>query len=353
MIDQLTPSDLTDYNKIFFWEHFLGKKICKKIFKKRILKSSKKIENKLASQGEGKLIELERKKNLTPEDIKENYIKKGIPVVMEGGAKKWKACKKLTPDFISDVYGNDKALLLEPKGAPENITGENFEYLTLKDVVKNMKEGGKKYTRFHTLFEDHPELREELNFEDLEKFWPVNSTTRYQLFMGGKDTFTYLHNGLNSNVFVQLYGEKEWFLYPMSAMPALNPDCNNSPYKGCEFNSKRPDFNKFPLMRYVNTYYAKLRPGDILFNPPLIWHFVSNLSDSLALGYRWIDLSQAYKKSKLLTLLHMFNTKPNIFWTILNQKADFNKFLAYANGSYGSVKKEEMLHRNPSSTDTK
>ena len=346
MFDQLTPSDLEDYNRVFFWEHFLGKKLSSKIFEKIIKRSSRQIEEKLKKQGEGKFITLKREKGLGPEEVRERYIKKGIPVVLEGGGKNWKACRQLTPEFIAEIYGNDKALLLEPKGAPENLSGKEFEYASLKDVVNNMKEGGKKYTRFHTLFEDHPELREELDFHVLEKFWPVNSTTRYQLFMGGKDTFTYLHNGLNSNVFVQLYGEKEWFLYPMSAMPALKPECNKSPYKGCEFNSKKPDFTKFPLMKYINTYYARLKPGDILFNPPLIWHFVSNLSDSVALGYRWIDLSQAYKKSKLLTLLHMFNTRPNIFWTILNQKADFNKFLAYANGSYRSVKQAEKIDRS-------
>ena len=60
--------------------------------------------------------------------LKIHYVEKGkgIPVVLEGGGKDWKACRQLTPEFIAEVYGNDKALLLEPKGAPENFSGKEF-----------------------------------------------------------------------------------------------------------------------------------------------------------------------------------------------------------------------------------
>ena len=59
---------------------------------------------------ENKTQQVDRIVDISEKDLKQNYINRGIPVVMEGRAKNWKCVKQWSLDWLSE-----KKLLLKMK----------------------------------------------------------------------------------------------------------------------------------------------------------------------------------------------------------------------------------------------
>jgi hypothetical protein len=56
---------------------------------------------------EKKIQQVERIKDISENFLKQNYISKGIPVVLEGKAKDWKCLKKWSLDWLFENYCKD------------------------------------------------------------------------------------------------------------------------------------------------------------------------------------------------------------------------------------------------------
>ena len=80
----------------------------------------------------------------------------------------------------------------------------------------------------------------------------------------------------------------------------------------------------------MQAWECVLEPGDILFNPPSWWHHVTNLSESIGVGFRWFDLFSSTKSSFTQTLLTLFSSNPYIFQAMKN-RTDFAKIFEYMN----------------------
>ena len=91
--------------------------------------------------------------------------------------------------------------------------------------------------------------------------------------------------------------KKHWYLYPPKNDIFLTPPITKSPYFYSDFNPDNPDYKKFPTARFLTTYECVLRPGDILYNPPLWWHQVKNLNHSIGVGFRWFNPLNSIKAS--------------------------------------------------------
>src|SRR5262249_49552347 len=148
---------------------------------------------------------------------------------------------------------------------------------------------------------------------DFDYKWLRARTTKltwfdaFQVFIGGKGAYTGLHNANQSNLFVQVYGEKEWVLYSHYYSPVVDPSPVRNIYRTAQpgprcgpFNPFQPEFDPhFPLYKYLDGYSVHLNPGDVLWNPPFYWHAVQNVSDSIGVGYRWLAPLYSFKISPL------------------------------------------------------
>lgn len=150
---------------------------------------------------------------------------------------------------------------------------------------------------------------------------------------------TGLHNSHADNLFVQVYGEKHWILYPNYFVPLIDPPSTTggtyriSPRRGAErkpFNHFMPDFDTYPLYKYIDGYKVELKPGDIFYNPPYMWHTVHNLSQSIGLGYRWVNAASAFKVSPLYYLLDLCAYRPSYFKAYKWYEDDSNAEFLYA-----------------------
>ena len=137
--------------------------------------------------------------------------------------------------------------------------------------------------------------------------------TSYQLFIGGSGNITPLHAGITGNFHIQVEGEKVFRIVDTSFNPLINPVNDRTPLiksKICLFSQN--NLEEFPEKKYLNIYEAHLKPGDILFNPPLYWHNVVYKSASLSLGVRFIDPIRSFKASPMLCLILLSASNPSI-----------------------------------------
>ena len=112
-------------------------------------------------------------------------------------------------------------------------------------------------------------------------------------------------------------------------------------------NLNQLDAEKFPMHKYAQAYQATLEPGDVLYVPPHTWHHVENLTDSVAVGYRYSSLKAAMKSSKTFTFVRALSTNPPLWKTRQYGKEDTNLIWAHANGDIKEVR-EEMAKRDQS-----
>ena len=229
-----------------------------------------------------------------------------------------------------------------------NDPSKDYELITLADVIDNIRSGGKKYFRFYPLLTRHPEHLKDFDYEWLRKMNTKTSPNDvFQIFMGGEGTYTSMHNSNLPNIFVQAYGEKEWVLYSHYYTAIIDPSPARNLYRDAPakkqegpFNPFEPDFSdKYELFKYIDGYSVHLKPGDILWNPPFYWHVVKNATDSIGVGYRWLDLPYAWKISPLYLTLDLFVRNPPIWETLKLYKKGINELHLAEVKRLGEVKK--------------
>jgi len=321
------------YQSWRFLDHLFGNQVPSN----RFVNQRNRVSNLVASDFQsdkiiGTLRKVDRVKNISDYDLKKHYISRGIPVVMEGRAKDWPCVKKWSPDWLMENYCEDNVSLFD--ASTQNMTNVNYnvEETTLKDVLQAMKEGdSSKYSRFNRLLYDHPALVEDFDWKWLYKMRnTISSGKTFQVFIGGKDTRTTLHAASEHNLFTQVFGTKHWFLYPPEYDIVFDPPITRTPYFHSEFDPERPDLNAFPNSKYLQTWECELKAGDVLFNPPSWWHQVTNINDSIGVGFRWFSPVDSFKLSFMQTLLTIFSVNPPI-WMATKNRTDFARIFKYMN----------------------
>ena len=280
----------------------------------------------------GSIQQIEKIKDISDNDLKQKYIKRGIPVVLKGKAKNWKAIKKWSPDWLFDNFCNDKISLFDTTIKKNHTPDYKVNESTLKDVLNAIKSGDtSKYSRFNRLLYNHPELLNHLDWKWLYNMRStISSGKTFQVFIGGKDTKTTLHAASENNLFTQIYGKKHWYLYPPEYDIIFNPPITKSPYFHSLFNPEKADYKEFPHTKHITTWECELEAGDILYNPPSWWHHVTNTSDSIGIGFRWFSIKDSLKMSITQTLLTLLSTNPPI-WYAAKNRTDFAEIFKYMN----------------------
>jgi cupin-like protein len=158
--------------------------------------------------------------------------------------------------------------------------------------------------------------------------WQRNVLAR--MYVGGPGTATSLHCAGVSNLFVQIYGQKKWVLISPRFTPFMYP----APTRGINWQSRvdfrDPDDARCPLYRFVDRYETVLEPGDVLWNPPFVWHGVMNLTESIAVSLWWTTVTRAFKNNVLLSTLTLCG-RPNP----IAMQLGFSTANAYSKSHFG------------------
>ncbi len=105
---------------------------------------------------ENNIRQVDRVKDISENNLKQNYIAKGIPVVMDGKANDWKCVKQWTLDWLSENYSKDEVAIFDPLNSENDKINYKVEKTTIKEIVESIKLGDtNKYSRFNRILYDH------------------------------------------------------------------------------------------------------------------------------------------------------------------------------------------------------
>jgi hypothetical protein len=316
------------YGYYQYADRVLGREKSFKLHEKRRRRFYAKLHKRLREGPPGETHEIQKiSAGISSKEFKKKYVQPGIPVVIKGGAKEWRCCENWSIDYFKSLYGDEDVLFVDH----EQIDSD-YEELKLGEILDGIREGKGKYYRFYPLLRRHPEHIKDFDYEWLLKCrnnWKWNEG--FQVFIGGKGSYTPMHNAAANNIFIQAHGEKDWYLYHPYYTPIFDPDPAQNVYRngsyrqgGKVFNPFDPDFEMHPLYRYIDRVKVNLEEGDILYNPPYWWHAVQNPSDSIGVGYRWLAPYQAFKTAPTYFNLDLTVRNPPIWkWNKL-AKEDVN-----------------------------
>lgn len=286
----------------------------------------------------GEIREVDRVENLSKEDFFNNYFKKNIPVIFSNQAKDWVCREKWTFDFFENNCGDLHALLVDAEGLTGYNTKGEYDVLHLRELIQSIKNGGQKYLRFSPLISRNKFLIKDINLKWLRKMRSKLCLGEgFQLFIGPAKKETPLHNAITCNLFVMLQGDKHWRLYPAHMAPLLKPVSKRTVFHSSPFNFKSPDYNTYPLTKYLCGYDAFLKQGDVLYVPPYMWHHVTNTTPSIAFGYRYNHYLSALRSSKTLSLSRILANDPPLWRSFFYDFTDFNLVWANSLGRHKQV----------------
>lgn len=275
-----------------------------------------------ASRPEGRVLEVERRRGLTPEEFGREYFVTGKPVVLDGAAAEWPCIRRWTPDFLAERCGQERIDVLDGQNWAVNHAGNRDAVSTsetsmaFRDLLRHTKKGGAWYGAFIELIDKYEDMRADLDLSFVRAFGRTNPRIPWQhnlllkMYVGGANTATSLHCAGVSNLYLQVYGQKRWVLVAPRFTPFMYPALSKGLNWQSRVDFRSPDYTANPLYRYVDRYETVLGPGDVLWNPPWVWHGVQNLTESIAVSMWWVNVRRAFGNNALFSALTLCGT-PN------------------------------------------
>ena len=240
-------------------------------------------ESFLANRKDSSFDQIDRRSNLSYEAFIREYVKKKRPVIITDGAKDWPAVKTWNLQYFRDRLG-DVALPGKSK--------------LVRDMIDEMASSTKDRPSSYAFSLSIPKLFPELlrDLEPIPAYWQPNwldspallpgvrhklhYITGLEVNIGGAfSTFPVIHyDDLWTQTFVtQVYGRKEWVLYPPDHTPFLYPKAPGSNYSRLPVEGEI-DLEEFPLAKNLKPVRFCIEPGEMFYNTPGWWHTTHALS---------------------------------------------------------------------------
>ncbi|MEQ2302553.1 Lysine-specific demethylase 8 [Ameca splendens] len=232
------------------------------------------------------------------ESFNANHLLPLKPVILEGIIDHWPALNKhpWSVEYLRSVAGCRTV----PVEVGSRYTDEDWSQtlLTVNEFIDKyilnkvqVSENGYKavgYLAQHQLFDQIPELREDIRIPDYcclgegdEDDITVNA------WFGPKGTVSPLHQDPQQNFLAQVVGSKYIRLYSPEDTEKLYPHESQLLHNTSQVEVENPDAERFP--EFVKAPYLEcvLQPGDVLFIPVKHWHYVRSLEVSFSVSFWW------------------------------------------------------------------
>ena len=249
--------------------------------------------------------------SISPEDFKEHYYKKNIPLVITDLSKQWPAHKKWNWDYFKQIVGEQKV------GLYNNVKSDAYtpintadDYKTFGEYVDMIKEGPAAWRIFlFNIFDHAPQLIQDFTWpEDLMKGY----VKKYpMLFTGGATSITHMHFDIDLShiLHTQFAGRKRVLLFRHDEKNKLYRKpfevLSLADFSNYAEDGKNPDYAKFPALRYAEGYDLILNPGDTLFMPAGYWHHMEYIDSGFAMSLRALQSSLPGKLNGVWNLFGM------------------------------------------------
>jgi len=233
------------------------------------------------------LVPIEKRKGLSPEEFREEYLKPRKPVVFQDLVADWPATEKWTFDWFITNYGHLEVPLY---GNDFHQAGKN--YMSPKTTMKfgdylQLIQGGPTELRMflYNIFEHAPELVQDFHMPNIMSGW---NQRYYFMFFGGEGSSVNLHYDIDcSHVFLtQFQTRKRVYLFAHEQGKYLYRE----PFTvKSQMNVNDPDFSKYPAFKHANGYETIISHGETIFIPSQYWHHIDYLDGGYSLALRAFD----------------------------------------------------------------
>ncbi len=320
--NNLPPLQRLAFGALFSADWFLGPERVARLLPRRWDDLHRRMAAAAPPGGEATVRAVERRRDLAPEEFRDRYFRTGIPVVLEGAAADWPAVRKWTPEYLLATCGRERVAVLDGQNwavsAREGTAAVSTSETTMsvRDLLEDASRGGAWYAPFLELLNTHADLRADLDLSFVARFGQTNPRIPWhrnilaKMYVGGPQTATSLHCAGICNLYVQVYGRKKWVLIPPKSTPFLYPALSNGLNWQSRVDFRNPDREACPLYRNADRYETVLEPGDVLWNPPFVWHGVQNLTESIAVSLWWTNVTRAFANNALFAALTLCG-RPN------------------------------------------
>ena len=221
---------------------------------------------------------------LSRDKFRIHYLTKSKPLVIKNFASLFPAGKLWTFEYLNKIMGNHKIGIIDSSRTKNTAyTGYDLmmTFSEFCSIIQRDEETPYRIFLFN-MFKEFPELRQEFPTPDIIRGVLGNLALA---FFGGKNTKVRFHFDIDcsSVLMTQIIGRKRVVLIPpvyenliykvpLTSFSLIDPD--------------KPDYEKFPALRYVEGYDFVLQPHDALFMPSRYWHFNTYLEGGMAVSYR-------------------------------------------------------------------
>ena len=240
----------------------------------------------------------------------EECSRAGVPVLLRNSVvEKWRARRQWTPKYIQSktshitgVYRNHNRWF-----GPYYDSRKSLTHIAVRtnNYSTNVTMTSKKF--FHKL--RNPSEGEFLYFTgDIDQLGPwalgdiqplsellsLNpKRSSVNVWMGQPHVIAHCHYDGYHNLYAQLYGTKKFTLFQPTNWPGLYPYPFLHPsHAQAQVNlSDAKDIENFPLADRVRAIEIVLKPGDLLYMPPLWFHLVESMELSISVNV-WTDSEQ-------------------------------------------------------------
>lgn len=224
-------------------------------------------------------------KDISPEDFYEKYFKPHKPVVLQNFTDGWAAKEKWTYAFLKEIAGNQMVKLYGKwlDNEPTRIEMPPVKEVPFSEYLEILEKDEKSDLRIFlfNLFKLRPELLNDFSFPKFAEFledFPY-------LFFGAAGSDVRLHFDIDmSHVFItQFGGVKRITLFEQSQSKYLYklPFTTHSAVDMSDI-----DYEKYPAVKLAQGFQTDLKPGETLFMPSGIWHYIQYTEGSFSLSLR-------------------------------------------------------------------
>lgn len=221
-----------------------------------------------------------------------------------GGLKIGPCTELWTLDYLKEKIGPERELVVhECLSDRMTFKDKNFQYVkkTVADFLDGIAQGSHAYLRAVSssqpnklptkIEEDFPTIADDFRIPDILSIVKANLHSSPLRISG--PVSLWLHYDVLANILCQVRGTKTLYLYPPSDVKYLDFPPGGSSSNVDVLTSKDPKLRK------THPHIATLKPGDILFIPPM-WSHTATPEEgvSVAVNVFWRDLDKGYAAGK-------------------------------------------------------
>jgi [protein]-arginine 3-hydroxylase / protease len=263
---------------------------------------------------------LERRAGLDAASFRDEYARRNAPVVITGESF-WSGAEPLTPEWLRGAYGTLRLGDIRPgqgavTGVPPRLRdttlADYLETLVAADARLPATDGPpRRGLEAMETAEGLPYLTNldlEANFPGAARCFSTlpgfgrnwllahrrgRQIGKGEIFIGPAGTgYGKLHFD-RYNFYVatyQLFGTKQWWLYPPSESRYLYPmPFGHGWYRHLSpIDQESCDLERYPLFAHARGFSTVIGPGEVLFCPASWWHNTRNLTGSISVAVRMV-----------------------------------------------------------------